>query len=423
MPPAPTRAFTTIAPNRAFTKIVSGTIPKRCVLSVMADFAERPLKKRSINDLLLMAPLSPEERAQQLHETMKVGMAKCSLRLSSMPFGFCNMPSIRKVTAAYTQNFRQVMEFEETRGTLKSSDLQDYQDLTKSIFNQHRGTMLDIAKGVFEFYEDLESLFGRVELAEVREDLRLIQDIERSLDEFFTDRLTLRLLISHVSQLNSGRQTGSTDMIGVVNTNTQPIQILERAYASCRFICERDYQVSPELRVNGRPVEDFLATEADNCHSFPYVHTHLFYIFLELLKNGARASIERAQLDAGVSGELNDGVFAARSNSNCDWLDIPAISVIVPEQQAMWDRERTVKLADHGTGMSRNVLNKAFCYFFSSIKDRPTVAEEVSDFDKRMPLAGFGFGLPISRVMARYFHGDIDLNSISGKGTDVYLYL
>lgn len=212
-------------------------------------------------------------------------------------------------------------------------------------------------------------------------------------------------------------------MVGVVNTNTQPILILERAFASCKFICMRDYQVAPDLLVNGQPVNDFLAAEVANNHSFPYVHTHLFYMFLELLKNGARASIERGQMDAGRSGELIDGVWFDNSSVQGSLLDIRPINVVVPEDKAMWDIERSVKLADHGTGMSRNVLSKAFCYFFSSIKYRPTVADEVGDFDKRAPMAGFGFGLPISRVMARYFQGDIDLNSISGKGTDVYVYL
>merc|ERR1719367_504238 len=97
--------------------------------------------------------------------------------------------------------------------------------------------------------------------------------------------------------------------------------------------------------------------------------------------------------------------------------------VTITQDQATWDQERSVKLADRGTGMNRSVLSKAFCYFYSSVKARPTVAGEVGDFDKRVPLAGFGFGLPISRIMARYFSGDIDLNSIPGKGTDVYTYV
>lgn len=389
----------------------------------MADFADRAFEKRSVNELLQMATLSKEERVFQLHEAMKVGLAKCSLRLSAMPFGFCNMPSIRKVTAAYNEDFNWIMDFEHKKGAITHDNLEDYHELSKLIFNQHRGTMLDIAKGVFEFYEDLERLFGKVELAEVREDLHLIKNIEDSLDQFFTDRLTMRMLISHVLSLNSGRRR-SKEMVGIVNTQTLPIQILERAYSNCKFICMRDYQVAPDLNVNGRPVEDFLVTEVAQGQTFPYVHTHLLYIFLELLKNGARASIERAQMDAGIHGDVVDGVFTADAcYLEPPALNIPALNILVPEQKELWDRERSVKLEDKGTGMSRRVLHKAFCYFFSSIKHRPTVAAEVTDFDKRAPLAGFGFGLPISRVMARYFEGDIDLNSITGKGTDVYVYL
>lgn len=36
---------------------------------------------------------------------------------------------------------------------------------------------------------------------------------------------------------------------------------------------------------------------------------------------------------------------------------------------------------------------------------------------------GFGYGLPISRLYARYFHGDISLLSFEGYGTDTVIYL
>lgn len=383
----------------------------RCALMAMAEFAEKPLEKRSIGDLLQMAKLSREERSIQLHETLKVGLARNAVRLSEMPFGFCNAPSVRRVTATYVQNFQQVMEFEHQKG-ISGIISQDYAELTKGIFNQHRGTMMDVAKGVFEYYEDLSQMFGPdLELAEVREDLSQIRCIESALDEFFTNRLTLRLLISHVHSLDSGKSSGgSEDMVGVVNVNTQPIQILARAYSSARFMCMRDYKVAPDLLVNGVNHDEYILQEAAQHQKFAYVHTQLFYIFLELVKNAAKASVERALNDAG---------------GNCDpeKLELPSLRVIVPEEQGLWDQERSVKLADRGTGMNRTTLSKAFCYFFSSVKSKPTVAEELIDFDRRVPLAGFGFGLPISRVMARYFAGDIDLNSIPGKGTDVYIYL
>ena len=39
------------------------------------------------------------------------------------------------------------------------------------------------------------------------------------------------------------------------------------------------------------------------------------------------------------------------------------------------------------------------------------------------PMAGFGYGLPLSRLYARYFGGDLEVISMDGFGTDTFVYL
>lgn len=377
-------------------------------LSSIVELAKRPLERLTISDLVEMAKLTKADRALKLHETLKVGLANCAMKLSALPFGFCSAPSIRKVTKTYVQGFRQVLEFERKRG-LRGLQNSDYDDLTQDIYHQHRATMLDVAKGVFEFYEDLNAVFGmgRELVEELRCELDVINNIEQCLDEFFTNRLTLRVLISHVNRLNTFQHLSSNkNVVGVVNVNAPLIRILTGAYTSARYMCLRDHQMAPELLVNGVCHEEYLASKMDAHGRFPYVHSHLFYIFFELIKNAARASVEATQLRRA------DGESAADKA-------VPPINVTVSEDESMF----FVKIADAGIGMNRSVLSRAFSYFYSSVKARPTIANEVTDFDNRVPLAGFGFGLPISRVMVRYFSGDIDVNSIPGRGTDVHLYL
>jgi pyruvate dehydrogenase kinase 2/3/4 len=43
--------------------------------------------------------------------------------------------------------------------------------------------------------------------------------------------------------------------------------------------------------------------------------------------------------------------------------------------------------------------------------------------DFKAPMAGFGYGLPIARLYAQYFGGNLKLISMEGYGTDVFLSL
>ena len=62
-------------------------------------------------------------------------------------------------------------------------------------------------------------------------------------------------------------------------------------------------------------------------------------------------------------------------------------------------------------------MDHLFKYMYSTAP-QPTPSE-----NHTVPLAGYGYGLPLSRLYARYFHGDLILLSCEGYGTDAVVYL
>jgi len=76
----------------------------------------------------------------------------------------------------------------------------------------------------------------------------------------------------------------------------------------------------------------------------------------------------------------------------------------------------SIRVSDKGGGIPRHITDQLFQYLFSTAP-RPSMTPD------KAPLAGYGFGLPLSRQYARYFHGDLILYSYDGYGTDAVVYL
>ena len=85
-----------------------------------------------------------------------------------------------------------------------------------------------------------------------------------------------------------------------------------------------------------------------------------------------------------------------------------------------------IKVSDEGGGIRRSNMNRIWSYLYTtadaSILEQ-TLGNGEKDFDTSSPLAGLGYGLPISRNYARYFGGDLIIMSMEGYGTDSFIYL
>lgn len=81
-------------------------------------------------------------------------------------------------------------------------------------------------------------------------------------------------------------------------------------------------------------------------------------------------------------------------------------------------------MSDEGGGIARSGLPKIFTYLYSTAKN-PLDEKEDTDLgisDAPLTMAGYGYGLPISRLYARYFGGDLQIISMEGYGKIIIIF-
>lgn len=400
--------------------------------AVMLHIAERstqPFSKYSLQELLQLQELSPEQRLEHLDGVLHVGISKIILLLRDLPLGFGAQASIRDVIADYVQDIRDL------RASSPAAP-EEYRDCILTIFARHRGMLRQIARGLQEFQQEITQCYEPVgtlsetECADISETVPALKKIETTLDQFFTIRTTLRMLITHCVQLNPedrqrslglaihellqtipGRCEDDQSHIGAICLQTRPSLILVEAFRHAHYTCMQRYARAPELFVNGLSADEFL--QLPECPfeeaRFPYVDIHLYFIFYEVLKTALLTSIRKV----GLTDEQPPAIHAS----------------LISGTSLTMENERTVKITDHGEGIGRNDVRKVWSYFHStSPKAAPRLTRGRSvDVEGHSPNAmdkeGRGLGLALSRVLVRYFGGEIDLHSIPRKGTDVYIYL
>merc|ERR1712083_829443 len=108
-----------------------------------------------------------------------------------------------------------------------------------------------------------------------------------------------------------------------------------------------------------------------------------------------------------------------------DLLELPYIKVRVYKTKD----DVTICISDMGGGIPRAIVNNVFDYFFTTANQTGTEVRNVPEASigglesEAHPMHGLGYGLPLSRLYARYFQGDMKMSSCDGYGTDTYIYL
>lgn len=199
-------------------------------------------------------------------------------------------------------------------------------------------------------------------------------------------------------------------------------------------LCEATLGASPQTVVNG----DLGAT-------FPYVPIHLEYILTEILKNAFRATVEHHY----------------KTHGDASAVPLPPVTITLSPPTtfaASHEHYFSIRIRDQGGGVSPSNMARVFSYAFTTAgrgarqdaqddtEGGPYAAQHIGGIaavgdggngDASMfgeitgkglqtglgTIAGLGYGLPMSRLYAKYFGGSLDLLSLEGWGSDVFLKL
>ncbi|EYU45459.1 hypothetical protein ABFS82_14G000300 [Erythranthe guttata] len=328
-------------------------------LLYMMEFGSRPTPR----NLLISA--------QFLHKELPVRIARRAIELDSLPYGLSNKPAVLKVRDWYLDSFRDLRSFPDIKD---KNDEFEFTQMIKMIKVRHNNVVPTMALGVQQLKKDLNP----------KMDYNDLDEIHQFLDRFYMSRIGIRMLIGQHVALHDPNPP--PDCVGYIHTKMSPVEVARSASEDARSICLREYGSSPDINIYGDP--NF---------TFPYVPTHLHLMVFELVKNSLRAVQERFMDSDKVA---------------------PPIRIIVADGL----EDVTIKVSDEGGGIPRSGLPKIFTYLYSTAKN-PLDEQPEIDLETATTMAGYGYGLPISRLYAKYFGGDLQIISMEGYGTDAYLHL
>ncbi|XP_053326474.1 pyruvate dehydrogenase (acetyl-transferring) kinase isozyme 1, mitochondrial [Spea bombifrons] len=311
-----------------------------------------------------------------LRQELPVRLANIMKEINLLPDNLLKMPSVKLVQSWYVQSFQEIVDFKD-KNVEDPDSVRTFTDTVITIRNRHNDVIPTMAQGVVEYKDS----FGV--------DPVTSQNVQYFLDRFFMSRISIRMLLNQHTLLFGGKvkeNPAHPKHIGSIDPACDVVDVIKDGYENARQLCDLYYMSSPELELT-----EFNAKSPGQTIQVVYVPSHLYHMVFELFKNAMRATME-FRADSGI---------------------YPPIKV----QVALGSEDLTVRISDRGGGVPLRKIDRLFNYMYSTA---PLPRVENS---RATPLAGFGYGLPISRLYAQYFQGDLKLYSLEGYGTDAAIYI
>ncbi|KAJ7067732.1 atypical/PDHK/BCKDK protein kinase [Mycena belliarum] len=330
--------------------------------------------------------------------------------LESLPFIVGTNPYVASTLDAYRDSFQLLATYPPVT-TLDEN--RHFAEQLEDLVERHVNDIPTMAKGFLESAKYMSPT-----------------QISNFLDGAIRNRISVRLIAEQhiaISRALEAASQGEVGNIGVVEMQCSPSRMIRMCESYVAELCSATLGTSPTVVIDGLPDA-----------TFAYVPVHLEYIVTEILKNSFRATVECHKASQRPLPPVRIT------------LSPPPYSAPGAKQSNFF----SMRIRDEGGGVSPGNMARIFSYAFTTAKSGdadhdadggggPYAAQHVgglaniSGGDTNLfseitskglqtgmgTIAGLGYGLPMSRLYAAYFGGDLRLMSLDGWGSDVYLKL
>ncbi|TDH66710.1 hypothetical protein CCR75_006571 [Bremia lactucae] len=352
--------------------------------------------------------------AKFLHKELQSRFARAIVELSDLPLGLSDTKPIRQAIDVYRRELHWINTSKPPNSIAEDRYFTDTLRLAKM-----RGSNLVplICYGLQQLKAtDLGHSALQIKSAQ--------EDVKDRLDKFFLGRIGIRMLIGqHVESLE--HPGGRVHLLNVED-------IVREACGRASELCIKYCGVAP-------PVEIHATASAST--PLMYVRSHLHHMVFELVKNAMRATSEyhkrQTQKDSGAVNYFKQVMnpnspslgFFLPSIENVSGVKIfpdvskfkpggqlPAVNIVI----CVGSEDLTIKVSDEGGGVPRSRWNKLWHYDYTTSPPCPSTYSDIFP-NYRQHFSGAGYGLPIARLFARYFGGEVTFSSLEGSGSTGFI--
>ncbi|KAF8165319.1 branched-chain alpha-ketoacid dehydrogenase [Crassisporium funariophilum] len=382
-------------------------------------YASKEAKRLTLRQLVFFGRSMNEERllksANYVRTELPVRIAHRLRDLQALPYVVVTQEGVARVYELYWSAFERLRRHPPITNLAEN---EKFCKFVKTLLNEHAPVIPNLSLGL-----SLASPY-------------LSPDkLDTFMRRMLVSRISRRVLAEHHIALSEsfsgcGKETDGDPHVGIIFTGLNIKRSVERC---AKLLSESPiWQTDPydEGKPHRRP-EVRLEGHLDT--AFAYIREHLEYIIFELLKNSMRATHLKHQGEPSlppiqvtiVAGEHDVGI---RISDQGGGLLVAQKHVSIPSDLFSFSHVRNaMRLEDSRLGALRTAS-------LSEHGLRATVDEQVGRWQnvavKNLDGTGsqtlhqrIGIGLPMSYIYATYFGGSLELVSLDGWGTDVYLRL